>query len=172
MQRIDVSVEEFTTPDPITVREDTGIEELRRLMDQHGIRHLPVLRDGRVVGVVSDRDVRAVVGLSVAEKLQVTPMPGLPRGAPVPTPAANQAIFAVPAPAAGKTVAGKFEIAPGHYAVFEVTAVKPGDVAALPAAQRGTLQKQIEMAQGNAAVKDYVSALRRSFKVSIDEKQL
>ncbi|MBX3700098.1 MAG: CBS domain-containing protein [Dokdonella sp.] len=71
MQRIDVSVEEFTTPDPITVREDTGIEELRRLMDQHGIRHLPVLRDGRVVGVVSDRDVRAVVGLSVAEKLQV-----------------------------------------------------------------------------------------------------
>jgi len=108
----------------------------------------------------------------VAEKLQVTPIPGLPRGAPVPTPAANQAIFGVPAPAAGKTVAGKFEIAPGHYAVFEVTAVKPGDVAALPAAQRDTLQKQIEMAQGNAAVKDYVSALRRSFNVSIDEKQL
>ena len=71
MQPIDVSVEEFTTPDPVTVCEDTGIEELQRLMDAHGIRHLPVLRDGRVVGVVSDRDVRAVVGLSVAEKLQV-----------------------------------------------------------------------------------------------------
>lgn len=40
-------------------------------MDQYGIRHLPVLRDDRVVGVISDRDVRAVAGLSVAEKLQV-----------------------------------------------------------------------------------------------------
>ncbi|KAB2895803.1 MAG: CBS domain-containing protein [Dokdonella sp.] len=71
MQRIDVSVEEFTTPDPVTAVEQTGIEELQRLMDQHGVRHLPVLRGERVVGVVSDRDVRAVAGLSVAEKLQV-----------------------------------------------------------------------------------------------------
>jgi acetoin utilization protein AcuB len=71
MQRLDLAVEEFTTPDPITVAENTGIEELQRLMDQHGIRHLPVLRGERVVGVISDRDVRAVAGLSVAEKLQV-----------------------------------------------------------------------------------------------------
>lgn len=71
MQQLDLSVEEFTTPDPITVAENTAIEELQRLMDQHGIRHLPVLRGERVVGVVSDRDVRAVAGLSVAEKLQV-----------------------------------------------------------------------------------------------------
>ncbi|MCL4780811.1 MAG: CBS domain-containing protein [Gammaproteobacteria bacterium] len=71
MQRLHLSVEEFTTPDPITVAENTGIEELQRLMDQHGIRHLPVLRGERVVGVISDRDVRAVAGLSVAEKLQV-----------------------------------------------------------------------------------------------------
>lgn len=30
-----------------------------RLMDEHGIRHLPVLEDGRLVGIVSDRDLRS-----------------------------------------------------------------------------------------------------------------
>lgn len=71
MQRIDVSVEEFTTPDPVTAVEQTGIEELQRLMDQHGVRHLPVLRGDTVVGLISERDLRLVAGLSAAEKMQV-----------------------------------------------------------------------------------------------------
>jgi len=66
-----VPVEEFTTPDPITAGEDMTIDELRKLMETHGIRHLPVVRGSTVVGVVSDRDVRLVAGLTVAEKLQV-----------------------------------------------------------------------------------------------------
>lgn len=64
-------VEEFTTPDPVTVVETTPIGELRELMDQHGVRHLPVLRDGEVVGVISERDVRLVQGLSLDEQLQI-----------------------------------------------------------------------------------------------------
>lgn len=68
---INVPVDEFTTPDPITATEDMGIDELRALMEQHGIRHLPIVRDDSVVGVVSERDVRLVSGLTAAEKLQV-----------------------------------------------------------------------------------------------------
>ncbi|HRO87791.1 CBS domain-containing protein [Denitratimonas tolerans] len=64
-------VEEFTTPDPVTVAETTAIGELRELMDQHGVRHLPVRRDGEVVGVISERDVRLVQGLSLDEQLQI-----------------------------------------------------------------------------------------------------
>ncbi len=64
-------VEEFTTPDPVTVAEATPIEELRALMAEHGVRHLPVLRDGEVVGVISERDVRLVQGLSLDEQLQI-----------------------------------------------------------------------------------------------------
>ena len=64
-------VEEFTTPDPITVAEETPIEELQVLMAEHGVRHLPVLRDGEVVGVISERDVRLVSGLSLAERRQI-----------------------------------------------------------------------------------------------------
>jgi acetoin utilization protein AcuB len=66
-----VPVEEFTTPDPITANEDMTIDDLRHLMEKHGIRHLPVLRGDTVVGVISDRDVRLVSGLTFAEKLQV-----------------------------------------------------------------------------------------------------
>lgn len=66
-----VAVEQFTTPDPITATVTTMVDDLWRLMEQHGVRHLPITCDGEVVGVVSDRDVRVVLGLSSAEKMQV-----------------------------------------------------------------------------------------------------
>ncbi|OOG21488.1 histidine kinase [Thioalkalivibrio denitrificans] len=66
-----VPVDEFTTPDPITANEDMTIDDLRNLMEKHGIRHLPVVRGDRVVGVISDRNVRIVSGLPIAEKHQV-----------------------------------------------------------------------------------------------------
>jgi len=69
--KITVPVEEFTTPDPITVTEDMPIDDLRRLMERHGVRHLPVVRGGAVTGVISDRDVRLFSGLTAAEKLQL-----------------------------------------------------------------------------------------------------
>lgn len=71
MPPIRVPVEEFTTPDPITAADDTTVDELWRLMQEHGIRHLPIVRDDTVVGVVSERDVRFVSGLSLAEKHQI-----------------------------------------------------------------------------------------------------
>lgn len=71
MQPIYILVNEFTTPDPVTANEDMMIDELRQLMERHGIRHLPVLRGDSVVGIISDRDVRLAAGLSVAEKLQI-----------------------------------------------------------------------------------------------------
>ncbi len=46
MSRLNVPVEEFTTPDPVTATEDQSLGELRQLMGERGIRHLPVTRDG------------------------------------------------------------------------------------------------------------------------------
>lgn len=66
-----VPVEEFTTPDPVTATEDMGIDELRRLMEEHDVRHLPIVRGDAVVGIISERDVRLVSGLTAAQKLQV-----------------------------------------------------------------------------------------------------
>lgn len=52
-------VDEWMTPDPVTVTPGETIEDARSLLRHYGIRHLPVVDDrGRVLGVVSDRDVR------------------------------------------------------------------------------------------------------------------
>lgn len=64
-------VEEFTTPNPVTANENTSTDELRALMTTYGVRHLPIVRGGDVVGVVSDRDLRVAQGLSDAHRLQV-----------------------------------------------------------------------------------------------------
>jgi acetoin utilization protein AcuB len=48
-----------------------SIEDLQHLMSEHGIRHLPVVRGDDVVGVISERDVRLVAGLTSAERFQV-----------------------------------------------------------------------------------------------------
>jgi CBS domain-containing protein len=52
-------VREWMTSDPITAAEETTPEEAARTMLDQGFRHLPVVRDGRPVGVVSLRDVTA-----------------------------------------------------------------------------------------------------------------
>ena len=71
MSKLNVSVEEYTTPNPITAKEEASVDELASLMKEHGIRHLPITRDGKVVGVVSERDLKVVIGLDFKEKAQV-----------------------------------------------------------------------------------------------------
>jgi CBS domain-containing protein len=50
-------VREFMTPGPETVRESDTLDFVLHKMDGGGYRHLPVLRDGRVLGMISVRDV-------------------------------------------------------------------------------------------------------------------
>lgn len=44
---------------PIVVVATTSIEEAEALMDQHHIRRLPVVQDGRLVGIITQSDLRA-----------------------------------------------------------------------------------------------------------------
>jgi acetoin utilization protein AcuB len=67
-----VAVEAFTTPDPVMVPDTASIDAMAELMEEHGVRHLPIVRDGEVVGVVSDRDLRVARGLSDERRNQVT----------------------------------------------------------------------------------------------------
>lgn len=47
------------TANPFTVRPDNTLPEAMELMATHRIRHLPVVEDGRVVGVLSQGDIDA-----------------------------------------------------------------------------------------------------------------
>jgi acetoin utilization protein AcuB len=51
------TVREVMTPSPVTAEPGTSADDAVRLMKEIGCRHLPVLDGGRLVGVVSSKDV-------------------------------------------------------------------------------------------------------------------
>jgi CBS domain-containing protein len=61
----EAKVEEVMTRDPLTVTEDTPIAEACRLIEERGIKRLPVVRDGRLVGVVARADLVRALGIAV-----------------------------------------------------------------------------------------------------------
>jgi CBS domain-containing protein len=62
-------VEEVMTPEPITATEDTPLDEVVRLMERHRIKRLPVLRDGKLVGIVTRANImHALVSLAAEAK--------------------------------------------------------------------------------------------------------
>lgn len=50
-------VQQVMTPDVITVGPDQPVDDCMSLMTEHRIRHLPVLEDGKIIGVISIGDV-------------------------------------------------------------------------------------------------------------------
>ena len=48
-------VRQWMTPDVVTVEPETTVEEAAKVMFEHNFRHLPVVKDGRALGVVSLR---------------------------------------------------------------------------------------------------------------------
>lgn len=50
-------IREIMTEDPITVTLDNSIEDCMRLMTNKFIRHLPVLENGKLIGIISIGDV-------------------------------------------------------------------------------------------------------------------
>lgn len=57
---------------PLTIGRDQPMSEAHRLMRAHAIRHLPVLHGGRLVGLVSDRDLHLVETLRDVDPEKVT----------------------------------------------------------------------------------------------------
>ena len=51
-------VKDLMNGPPITIAPDTPVLEARRVMQTRAIRHLLVLEHGRLVGIVTDRDIR------------------------------------------------------------------------------------------------------------------
>jgi CBS domain-containing protein len=59
-------VREWMTVDPVTATEATSADEAMRTMLEQGFRHLPVIEEGRTIGVVSLRELmRAAMQVDV-----------------------------------------------------------------------------------------------------------
>jgi CBS domain-containing protein len=48
-------VRQWMTPDPVTIGPELTIEEAAKIMFDNNFRHLPVVKDGRALGIVSLR---------------------------------------------------------------------------------------------------------------------
>lgn len=59
-------VSQIMTPDPITIGEDTPLEQIVRLMESRSVKRFPVLRAGEIVGMVTRADfLRAIASMGI-----------------------------------------------------------------------------------------------------------
>ncbi len=57
-------VKSVMTPFPYSLAPGDSLATARRLMSEHGIRHLPVMVEGRPAGVITDQDIRRVTAVA------------------------------------------------------------------------------------------------------------
>jgi acetoin utilization protein AcuB len=74
-------VGDVMTPGAQFVAPNDTLATAKQLMDEYGIRHLPVMRDHELVGILSDRDIARAVALksaapeSISAEEAMTPEP-------------------------------------------------------------------------------------------------
>lgn len=60
-----LTVNDLMTVDPQTITPDTPLRRIIALMQKEGCRQLPVVDDDKLVGLVTDRDVRLILKSSI-----------------------------------------------------------------------------------------------------------
>ena len=61
-------VGEHMTKSPLTVATDAPLLDAREILREHGIRHLPALEGEKLVGILSDRNLKQALALSGGER--------------------------------------------------------------------------------------------------------
>jgi acetoin utilization protein AcuB len=54
------TIQKYMTSAPYSIDADQTLAAASRMMARHDVRHLPVLEDGRLLGVLTDRDLKFV----------------------------------------------------------------------------------------------------------------
>jgi acetoin utilization protein AcuB len=65
-------VDHYMTHGPHSIGQEQTLIQAHQLMRQHNIRHLPVLHGGKLVGVLSDRDLHLIETLRDVDPERVT----------------------------------------------------------------------------------------------------
>jgi CBS domain-containing protein len=52
-----LTAQDIMSTDPITVDIETPLEEVMKLLEKHGVLRVPVVSHGKVVGIISRRDI-------------------------------------------------------------------------------------------------------------------
>lgn len=183
-------IQDGTVSDPVEIGENHSVMIRVTAHAPERTRPLAQVRDQVIAAIRADRMAKAaareadalLARLRAGETLDAVAasrslpapqqFPGIPRGAPIIDPSVSEAVFAVPAPAAGKTAPGKTVLANGQVVLFAVAKVTPGNVAEVSPEQRAMLQQQLEQVGGMSDVQALVQALRKRMKVEVVEANL
>jgi acetoin utilization protein AcuB len=57
-----IRVDEYTSPILVKISADKNLDEALEMMQENGVRHLPVEHNGKIVGIVSERDLMSFMG--------------------------------------------------------------------------------------------------------------
>lgn len=68
--RSKLTIADAMTPQPVTIGRDQTLAVAHKMMNEHGIRHLPVLEHGALVGVLSQRDLYFIETIAGVDKFQ------------------------------------------------------------------------------------------------------
>jgi acetoin utilization protein AcuB len=68
MNRVMPSTKDYMTPVPHSIAPDDSVKAARELMRRRGVRHLPVMKNGKLVGLVSERDLLMAAELAEPRK--------------------------------------------------------------------------------------------------------
>ncbi len=115
---------------------------------------------------------KALADLASERGWEYTDVPTLLRGQPVPDPDANEAMFAAPAPAAGRASFGKAVRAGGGAVLFAIDKVVPGNPAEASPQQRVGLQSQLAQVAGSDDATALVRGLRKAMQIDVAEDRL
>jgi acetoin utilization protein AcuB len=72
MNAIMPAVVDCMTPSPHVVAPDESLSRARGVMEEHGIRHLPVMRGDTLVGIVTERDMNLVYSVAPVPPESIT----------------------------------------------------------------------------------------------------
>ena len=77
MTKLSRQIKDHMTPSPVTIDAHASIEEAEAMMGERNLRHLPVEKDGFLVGVLSDRDLATGRAPRTSRKVEevMTPQP-------------------------------------------------------------------------------------------------
>ncbi len=66
-----LTIADYMIVSPFTIGDEMRVEQALERMRANNICHLPVLRGGQLVGIVSDRDINLVYSLPGGQKMKV-----------------------------------------------------------------------------------------------------
>ena len=71
MSKAEPTIQKFMTTQPESIESTATLKETLDKMSKFKVRHLPVMKAGKVVGIVSDRDIKLVMDFDEIDTAEV-----------------------------------------------------------------------------------------------------